>query len=83
MDVQFVSVAFPDIQEAVRQHLATLSARIDSFLEDHILESQHYRILIADDHTLIAELCKRLLETELKWSARWEMVAPLFGLQPS
>jgi DNA-binding NarL/FixJ family response regulator len=32
----------------------------------HIMQGIRPRILIADDHTLIAELCKRLLETEFE-----------------
>src|SRR5437763_1768225 len=46
MDVRFERVDLPEISDAVRQHLETVSRPIDSFLEDHILESAHYRIRI-------------------------------------
>jgi GNAT superfamily N-acetyltransferase len=46
METRFAPVAFVEIQPAVREHLATLPAAIDSFLEDHILASTHYRIVI-------------------------------------
>ncbi|MEH2255548.1 GNAT family N-acetyltransferase [Nostoc sp.] len=47
MDIQFSPVSFSDIREAVQSHLAALPARIDSFLEEHILASHHYHIFIA------------------------------------
>lgn len=46
MDVRFQRVAFGEIQGDVRRHLAALPSAIDSFLEDHILSSRHYRIVI-------------------------------------
>ncbi len=46
MNTQFVPIAFAEIHAEVQQHLASLPARIDSFLEEHILASQHYRILL-------------------------------------
>src|SRR5215212_8809225 len=46
MDVRFLPVELPEISDAVRQHLEALSRPIDSFLEDHIAGSAHYRILI-------------------------------------
>jgi GNAT superfamily N-acetyltransferase len=49
MEARFVQVEFADIQAAVRQHLASLPAAIDSFLEDHILASTHYRIVVAGE----------------------------------
>lgn len=49
MDVQFAPVAFSDIREAVQHHLVALSSRIDSFLEDHILASRHYRVMVAGE----------------------------------
>jgi GNAT superfamily N-acetyltransferase len=48
MDVRLVSVEMSEIRDAVRQHLEALPRPIDSFLEDHILESSHYRIRIGD-----------------------------------
>src|SRR3954470_15526380 len=46
MDVRFERVDLPEISDAVQQHLERLPRPIDSFLEDHILESVHYRIRI-------------------------------------
>jgi Acetyltransferase (GNAT) domain len=48
MDVQFVQVELSGIREAVAQHLESLPRPIDSFLEDHILASAHYRIRVDD-----------------------------------
>jgi GNAT superfamily N-acetyltransferase len=39
-------VDFAEIAEDVRRHLAALPSAIDSFLEDHILASSHYRIVV-------------------------------------
>src|SRR5215211_4289505 len=44
MDSRFEPVTLAEIREATRQHLAALPSAIDSFLEDHILASSHYRI---------------------------------------
>lgn len=49
MELQIAPVAFADIREAVQQHLAAQPSRIDSFLEDHICASQHYRTIIAGE----------------------------------
>ena len=46
MDTHFAPVAFPEIREATRQHLRALPSAIDSFLEDHILASNHYQIVV-------------------------------------
>lgn len=47
MEERFVRVELSEIHDAMEQHLEALPRPIDSFLEDHILESAHYRILIA------------------------------------
>jgi len=44
MDARFVAMPFAEIEGAVRRHLSSLPSAIDSFLEDHILASAHYRI---------------------------------------
>src|SRR5215212_10604438 len=46
MDTHFAPVAFAEIREATRQHLRALPSAIDSFLEDHILASNHYQIVV-------------------------------------
>jgi RimJ/RimL family protein N-acetyltransferase len=47
METRFAPVAFAEVREAMRQHLRALPSVIDSFLEDHILASNHYRIVVA------------------------------------
>jgi GNAT superfamily N-acetyltransferase len=68
MDIRFTRVEFPEIRDAVREHLEALPRPIDSFLEDHILDSSHYRTEIdgatagfASVHkgTLITQFCLR------------------------
>jgi RimJ/RimL family protein N-acetyltransferase len=46
MEPRFEPVPFAEIAPNVRSHLAALPSAIDSFLEDHILASNHYRIVI-------------------------------------
>jgi GNAT superfamily N-acetyltransferase len=44
LDTWFMRVEFGEIKPAVRRHLAGLPSAIESFLEEHILASTHYRI---------------------------------------
>ncbi len=46
MALTFVHVKLSELHDAVRHHLEALPRPIDSFLEDHILASTHYRIEI-------------------------------------
>ncbi|MBX0326263.1 hypothetical protein K2Z83_00960 [Oscillochloris sp. ZM17-4] len=46
MPITFTPVSFDEIASLVRAHVAALASPFDSFLEDHILASNHYRILI-------------------------------------
>jgi GNAT superfamily N-acetyltransferase len=46
MPITFTAVPFAEIADTLRQHLAGLPSPIDSFLEEHILSSRHYRIVI-------------------------------------
>lgn len=46
MAAMFEPVAFAAIEERTRRHLRALPETIDSFLEDHILSSAHYRIVL-------------------------------------
>ncbi len=46
MNIRFERVELPEIKSVLAAHLITLSSPIDSFLEDHILQSRHYRILV-------------------------------------
>jgi RimJ/RimL family protein N-acetyltransferase len=45
LDIQIEATTFDEIEGEVRRHLAALPSAIDSFLEDHILASTHYRLL--------------------------------------
>jgi GNAT superfamily N-acetyltransferase len=64
MDARFVRVELAEIEEAVRQHLESLPRPIDSFLEDHIAESTHFRIEIGGADTGFASIHKGSLITQ-------------------
>jgi RimJ/RimL family protein N-acetyltransferase len=64
MDSHFVPVAFAEIREATRQHVHGLPSVIDSFLEDHILASNHYRIAVASETAGFASIHKERLITQ-------------------
>jgi RimJ/RimL family protein N-acetyltransferase len=68
MDTHFASVAFPEIREATRQHLGSLPSAIDSFLEDHILASNHYRIVVAGEIAGFASIHEERLITQFALS---------------
>ncbi len=46
MNIHFAPVAVDAIRPVLQAHVLTLSSPIDSFLEDHILQSNHYRIVV-------------------------------------
>jgi GNAT superfamily N-acetyltransferase len=64
MDPHFVPVAFAEIREATRQHVHGLPSVIDSFLEDHILASNHYRIVVAGETAGFASIHEERLITQ-------------------
>jgi GNAT superfamily N-acetyltransferase len=64
MDVRFVRVELTEIQESMRQHLESLPRPIDSFLEDHIVESTPYRIEIAGADAGLASIHRSSLITQ-------------------
>ncbi len=70
MDINFVPVPLGEIVESVRTHVAALPSPFDSFLEDHILASNHYRIVIGD---VAAGLC----------SVHGEGLITQFALEPA
>jgi len=47
MTIEFVPVPLTAIRGVIQQHLTGLPAAIDSFLEDHIVESAHYQIRVS------------------------------------
>ena len=69
MDTSFEPVDFGDIASAVRRHLATLPSAIDSFLEEHILASNHYRIAISGETAGFASIHKGRLITQFALDA--------------
>jgi RimJ/RimL family protein N-acetyltransferase len=68
MDTHFAPVAFAGIREATRQHLHALPSAIDSFLEDHILASNHYRIVTASEIAGFASIHEERLITQFALS---------------
>jgi GNAT superfamily N-acetyltransferase len=64
MDTRFVRVELAEIQDAVQQHLGSLPRPIDSFLEDHILDSAHYRIAIGGANAGFASIHQGSLITQ-------------------
>jgi RimJ/RimL family protein N-acetyltransferase len=48
MEFHLARVSLADIQTTLEQHARSLPAPFDSFLEDHILTSNHYHILLDD-----------------------------------
>ena len=64
METHFAPVAFAEIREATRQHLRVLPSAIDSFLEDHILASNHYRIVVAGETAGFASIHEERLITQ-------------------
>jgi GNAT superfamily N-acetyltransferase len=64
METHFAPVVFAEIGEATRRHLGALPSAIDSFLEDHILASNHYRIVVAGETAGFASIYEERLITQ-------------------
>lgn len=89
MNVRFDQVDLCEIRDAVQQRLEALPQPVDSFLEDHILESTHYRVLIDAAPAGLASIHRANLITQFfladpyqRWGQmvfqqlrRWENVA--------
>src|SRR5215218_1591490 len=56
METHFAPAAFAEIREAARRHLHALPSAIESFLEDHILASNHYRIVVEGENAGFASI---------------------------
>lgn len=56
MQVNFAGVELPDTHDELGQHLQSLPGLTDSFLEDHIEESKHYRILLSGRRAGLASI---------------------------
>src|SRR5215216_2089324 len=68
METHFAAVTFGEIRDATRQHLRVLPSAIDSFLEDHILASNHYRIVVAGKTAGFASIHEERLITQFALS---------------
>ncbi len=68
MGTHFERVTFAGIREATCQHLAALPSAIDSFLEDHILASNHYRIVVTGEPAGFASIHEERLITQFALS---------------
>ena len=64
METHFAPVTFAEIREATRQHLRALPSAIDSFLEDYILASNHYRIVVAGESAGFSSIHEERLITQ-------------------
>lgn len=56
MDISFEHVTFINVEDAVRGHVSALASPIDSFLENHILGSTHYRIHVSGERVGFASI---------------------------
>src|SRR5215204_2125467 len=56
MIFRFTPVVFSEIRNEVIKHLASLPTAIDSYLEDHILASNHYRIVVEGENAGFASI---------------------------
>ena len=64
MDTHFAPVTFAEIREVTRRHLGGLPSAIDSFLEDHILVANHYRIVVSGETAGFASIHEERLITQ-------------------
>ncbi|HEY8598644.1 MAG TPA: GNAT family N-acetyltransferase [Thermomicrobiales bacterium] len=71
MAAEFVPVSFEEVAGEVRGHLAALPTAIDSYLEDHILASRHYRIIVGGEAAGFAAIHGESLITQFALVARY------------
>ena len=70
MDAHFELVDFGAIEPAVRRHLAELPGTPDSYIEDHLRASVHYRINVAGEAAGFASIHEERLITQFVLSGR-------------
>jgi RimJ/RimL family protein N-acetyltransferase len=68
LNLKIKPAEFNEIRKRTKEHLNSLPSAIDSFLEDHILESAHYRIFISDEEAGFASVHKGSLLTQFSLS---------------
>lgn len=64
MNLKIKPTEFDEVREQIKEHLHSLSSAIDSFLEDHILESAHYQLFVSDEEAGFAAIHKGSLVTQ-------------------
>lgn len=64
MTIQLRPVALADLLPRLQHHIGTFPAPIDSFLEDHILASNHYAIVANETHIGWASVYEQRLLTQ-------------------
>lgn len=64
MKLAMKPVEFNEVSTRIKQHLRSLPSAIDSFLEDHILESTHYKIFVLESEAGFASIHKGSLITQ-------------------
>lgn len=64
MNLIIKPVEFNEVSMQIKQHLNVLPSAIDSFLEDHILESSHYQIFLSGKEVGFTSIHKSSLITQ-------------------
>ena len=72
MELHFSRVALSDIQVMVQQHLVALPSAVDSFYEDHILESAHYCILVGNEMAGFASIHEGSIVTQFSLASPYK-----------
>jgi predicted acetyltransferase len=72
MELHFSRVALSDIQVMVQQHLVAIPSAVDSFYEDHILESAHYRILVGKEMAGFASIHEESMITQFSLASPYK-----------
>ncbi len=71
MNIRFAPVAVDAIKPVLPAHVLTLASPIDSFLEDHILQSHHYRIVVDGEVAGWTAIHNEALITQFGLDARY------------
>ena len=69
LKIRFSPVELAEIKAELSAHVVTLSSPIDSFLEDHILQSRHYRIVVDEKPAGWAAIHNEALITQFALAA--------------
>lgn len=71
MKINFVKCDFSELYEFISEYKALLSSPMDSFLEDHIIESEHFLITIDDNRAGYFSVYKKELLTQFYLSKEY------------